>query len=50
MVVPLANLSQRYSIDDLAAFLAAPTPPMPVFTLSDEERYDLAVYLLGSRP
>ncbi len=50
VVVPLANLSQRYSIDDLAAFLAAPTPPMPVFTLSDEERYDLAVYLLGSRP
>lgn len=50
VVVPLAHLSQRYSIDELAAYLAAPTPPMPVFALSDEERYDLAVYLLGSRP
>jgi cytochrome c553 len=47
---PLANLSQRYTVDDLAAYLAAPTPPMPLFPLSGEERKDLAVYLLSSRP
>ncbi len=50
VVARLANLSQRYSIEELAAYLAAPTPPMPVFPLTDEERFDLAVYLLGSRP
>ncbi len=50
VAVPLAKLSQRFSIDELAAYLAAPTPPMPVFPLTDEERFDLAVYLLGSRP
>lgn len=50
VVAPLVGLSRRYSIDTLATFLASPTPPMPVFPLTEEERYDLAVYLLGSRP
>lgn len=50
VAVPLAKLSQRYSLDALAAYFSAPTPPMPVLPLTDEERFDLAVYLLGSRP
>jgi glucose/arabinose dehydrogenase len=50
VVKPLAGLSKRYGVDDLVAFLAAPTPPMPVVPLSDEERRDLAVYLLVSHP
>ncbi len=47
VVQPLAGLAGRYAIDDLAAFLAAPTPPMPVYPLSDAERLALAVYLLA---
>jgi hypothetical protein len=30
----------------LTAYLRTPQPPMPVFPLSDEQRRDLAVYLL----
>jgi cytochrome c553 len=44
--VPLAGLSSRYGVDDLSVFLAAPTPPMPAFPLSEQERRDLAVSLL----
>ena len=43
---PLANLSDRYSRQSLNDFLLTPTPPMPVFPLSDEQRDALAVYLL----
>ena len=50
IVVPLQGLSQRYAVDDLVAFLAAPTPPMPALELSVEERRDLAVYLLAAHP
>jgi cytochrome c553 len=50
VVKPIAGLSKRYSLDDLAAFLAAPTPPMPVVPLSPEERLDLAAYLLTASP
>jgi glucose/arabinose dehydrogenase len=46
VVVPLTGLPARYSIDSLAEMLAAPTPPMPVFALSPQERRALAVYLL----
>jgi mono/diheme cytochrome c family protein len=48
--VPLAGLSSRYGLDDLAVFLAAPTPPMPAFPLSERERRDLAVSLLEEHP
>ncbi len=46
--VPLEQLAARYDVAALAAFLAAPTPPMPAFPLSDPERADLAVYLLDA--
>ncbi len=42
----LKNLSARYSVAQLQEFFVAPTPPMPVFPLSAEERRALAVYLL----
>lgn len=51
-VVPVAltKLSARYTIDELAAFLATPTPPMPSVGLDEAGRRDLAVFLLQSRP
>ena len=47
---PLVGLGSRYSLQSLEAFLATPTPPMPVFPLSDNERHALAVHLLATRP
>lgn len=43
----LKNLTSRYSVEQLQAFFVTPTPPMPVFPLSAEERRALAVYLLS---
>lgn len=42
----LDDLAGRYTVEKLQAFLATPTPPMPVFPLSDSEREAVAVYLL----
>ena len=47
---PLARLSERYDLDGLAAFLAAPTPPMPTPDLDPSERLALAAHLLESHP
>jgi glucose/arabinose dehydrogenase len=47
---PLENLTQRYTVDSLAAFLRTPQPPMPVFPFDDQQRRDLAVYLLKEHP
>lgn len=49
-VVPkeLGGLKARYDLAGLSALLETPTPPMPTFPLSDEERRDLAVYLLAT--
>ncbi|MCG8589008.1 MAG: PQQ-dependent sugar dehydrogenase [Proteobacteria bacterium] len=48
-VVPfeLVELQKRYDLASLAAFFEAPTPPMPAFPLSENERNDLAVFLLA---
>ncbi len=47
-VVPVAlrSLASRHDEASLAAFLAAPTPPMPLVPLDAGERRDLAAYLL----
>lgn len=45
---PLMALGSKYSIDSLVAYLRTPQPPMPVYPLSDDERRDLAVYLLAT--
>jgi glucose/arabinose dehydrogenase len=50
VVAPLHALGARHSIASLAELLAAPTPPMPVFPLTDEQRRELAVYLLAAHP
>ena len=42
----LKNLSARYSVEQLQTFFIAPTPPMPTFPLSAEERRALSIYLL----
>jgi glucose/arabinose dehydrogenase len=43
---PLAGLVTKYDVDSLAAFLAAPQPPMPLYDLDEAQRRDLAVFLL----
>lgn len=44
---PLDGLAAKYSLTSLTGFFVAPTPPMPVFDLSTEERRALAVHLLS---
>lgn len=46
----IEHLTDRYTVETLAAFLRAPQPPMPVFPLDDQQRRDLAVYLLKTYP
>jgi mono/diheme cytochrome c family protein len=41
-----AELGARYTVADLTAFFLAPTPPMPVFPLTEAERRQLAIHLL----
>ncbi len=43
---PLRDLGLRYDAAALAKYLETPNPPMPAYPLSNEERLDLAVYLL----
>jgi glucose/arabinose dehydrogenase len=50
IVVPLQGLSARHGVEDLVAFLEAPTPPMPALELDEDQRRDLAVYLLSAHP
>lgn len=44
--VPLRELASRYDLAGLAAFLSAPTPPMPAVALDAAGRRDLAIHLL----
>jgi len=50
VVKALARLGERYDLEGLEALLATPTPPMPMSSLSETERRDLAVYLLERHP
>ena len=50
MPLPLVELGRRYGIDSLAAYLAAPRPPMPLVELGSVERRDLAAFLLATFP
>jgi mono/diheme cytochrome c family protein len=45
--VPLDGLAQKYDPASLADYFLAPTPPMPKYPLSDQERLELAHYLLN---
>jgi len=47
---PLGGLADRYDLAGLAAFFAAPTPPMPVIELTPEQAGELATFLLATRP
>lgn len=49
VVVSLDALASRYDEQTLAAFLAAPTPPMPAVDQPEARRRDLAAYLLSNR-
>ena len=46
--VVLPDLSARYTIDEMAAYLTTPTPPMPPYDASAAQRRALAIYLLES--
>ena len=46
----LRKLPQRYSVDELASYLAAPSPPMPLVELPPDARRDLAAWLLDTSP
>lgn len=50
VVRPLRALSARYSTESLASYLLAPNPPMPAYPLAEDERADLAAYLLARHP
>ncbi len=50
VITPLARLGQRWSVETLTTFLAAPTPPMPAVERGTDERRDLAVHLLVAHP
>ena len=43
---PLQGLPARFTIASLVALLRTPPSPMPVSDLTEEQRHDLAVYLL----
>jgi len=47
---PIAHLSRKYAVESLALFLRTPQPPMPAFPFTDEQRRDLAIYLLATYP
>jgi glucose/arabinose dehydrogenase len=47
---PLSELGRRYPLAELVRFLAAPTPPMPPVALDEDQRRDLAVFLLVAHP
>ncbi len=44
--VVLEDLATRYDVPRMMSFLAAPTPPMPAFDLTEDDRRALAVHLL----
>jgi len=46
--IPLGERLRGREVDEIADFLAAPTPPMPAYDLDEQQRKDLAVYLLES--
>jgi len=46
----LAGLKAKYTIDTLMTFLRAPQPPMPAYPFTDEQRRELAIYLLATHP
>jgi len=41
---------ERYGVGSLSEYLKTPKPPMPAFDLSDQQRADLAVFLLSRHP
>ena len=45
---PLEGLAAKYGIDSLATFLRTPQPPMPAYPFSDEQRRELAIWLLAT--
>jgi glucose/arabinose dehydrogenase len=45
--VPLNRLQQRYDLESLAEYFLTPTPPMPQFDLSPQQREQLAHYLFS---
>ena len=49
VAAPLRELAARYSLPQLTAYFTTPTPPMPIFALSETQRRELAVHLLNAQ-
>ncbi|WP_019529904.1 DUF7133 domain-containing protein [Dasania marina] len=47
-VRPLKDLASRYNSASLQEFFLSPTPPMPLYPLSEQQRQALAAYLLNN--
>jgi mono/diheme cytochrome c family protein len=47
---PLGELTKKYTVSSLATFLRTPQPPMPAYPFPEEERRELAIYLLSAYP
>jgi hypothetical protein len=45
--VSLAGVADKYDINSLSEYFLAPTPPMPLYELSEDQRSALAHYLLS---
>ncbi|WP_020414525.1 PQQ-dependent sugar dehydrogenase [Microbulbifer sp. VTAC004] len=45
--VPLKELSKKYTLETLASYFDAPTPPMPRYNFTDQQKKALAHYLLS---
>ena len=45
--LPLTGLSDKYDLQSLADYFLTPTPPMPNFGLDEQQRRQLAHYLMG---
>ena len=44
--VVLRELGRRHDLAGMTGFFATPTPPMPAVALDEDDRGDLAVYVL----
>lgn len=44
--IKLKQIGTKYNLDTLAIYLTAPTPPMPIYPLTDHQKRALGVYLL----
>lgn len=45
-MMPLENIGGKYDLQGLAKFIARPNPPMPAYSLTEDQRTSLAAFLI----